>query len=115
VIRSNTDPRAYVLSDYQELNFHAKRRSTYQGAEISAALVEQGQITAKQLIAEMETYDVKMVILDVSPETGHQLITLPDYTSFVSYLERNFDLLGRFSRSEQLLEVHLRGMPDSQD
>jgi 4-amino-4-deoxy-L-arabinose transferase-like glycosyltransferase len=109
LIRSQTDAEAYVISDYQELNFHAARRSTYLGAEISQVVVEgEERITGAQLIDEIEKDHVQMVILDVSPETAHQLVNLVDYERFYSFVQENFALLGRFPRSEQLLEIYVR-------
>ena len=109
LIRSQTDAEAYVISDYQELNFHAARRSTYLGAEISQVVVEgQERITGALLIGEMEKDRVQMVVLDVSPETAHQLKNLVDYEQFYSYIQENFALLGRFPRAGQLLEIYIR-------
>jgi len=108
LIRSQVDEKAYLISDYQELNFHAARRSTYLGAEISQVVVEGEQITGAQLIEEIEENPVKMVILDVSPETAHHLVNLVDYEQFHAYVEENFELLGRFPRSRQLLEIYIR-------
>jgi len=108
LIRNQTDDKAYLISDYQELNFHAARRSTYLGAEISLVMIRSGRITGAQLIEEIKENPVKMVILDVSPETAHQLVNLADYEQFHSYVEENFELLGRFPRSRQLLEIYIR-------
>ena len=108
LIRNQTDDKAYLISDYQELNFHAARRSTYLGAEISQVVVEGEQITGAQLIEEIKENPVKMIILDVSPETARHLVNLVDYEQFRSYVEENFELLGRFPRSRQLLEIYIR-------
>lgn len=110
LIRSQTDAEARIISDYQELNFHAARRSTYLGAEISQVVVEgQERITGAQLIEEMEQNRVQMVVLDVSPETAHHFANLADYDQFYSYIQENFALLGQFPRAGQLLEVYIRG------
>ena len=109
LIRSQTGAEAYVISDYQELNFHAARRSTYLGAEISQVVVEGGEkITGAQLIEEIKENPVQMVILDVSPETSHHLKNLVDYEQFHSYIQENFALLGQFPRAGQLLEIYVR-------
>ena len=97
-----------LLSDYQELNFHAARASTYLGAEISQAMIEDGKITGAKLIDDIERYPVTMVIIDVSPRTAHQLVNLPDYEQFHAYLEEQFTLLGQFRRGDQLLELYTR-------
>jgi 4-amino-4-deoxy-L-arabinose transferase-like glycosyltransferase len=112
LIRSRIDEAAYLLSDYQELNFHAARRSTYLGAEISRGMVGSEQITGERLIEEIKKYQVEMVILDVSSETAHQLVNLTDYERFHAYVKENFELVGRFPRSVQLLEIYVRDKAD---
>ncbi|MCR4406247.1 MAG: glycosyltransferase family 39 protein [Anaerolineae bacterium] len=109
LIRNQTDAEARIISDYQELNFHAARRSTYLGAEISQVVVEgQERITGAQLIGEMEKDRVQMVILDVSPETAHHFVNLTDYEQFYSYIQENLALLGRFPRAGQVLEIYIK-------
>ncbi len=108
LIRSQTGEEAYLLSDYQELNFYAARRSTYLGAEISYVRVTSQQITGEKLIAEMQEYPVKMIIVDVSSKTGYHLAALADYAPFHSYVEKNFEFLGRYPRAEQWLEIYVR-------
>ncbi|HID86831.1 MAG TPA: phospholipid carrier-dependent glycosyltransferase, partial [Anaerolineae bacterium] len=71
-IQARIPPDAHVLSDYQGLNFYARRPSTYSGAEISYVVAAGGQVTGADLIAEIEEADVKMVLVDVSPQTAHQ-------------------------------------------
>ncbi|MBU0703306.1 MAG: hypothetical protein KKC18_05510, partial [Chloroflexi bacterium] len=98
----------HVLSDYQEINFHAHRLSTYLGAEISYVVVASGQITGADLIAEIEAVDVKMVLVDVSPQTAHHMVKLLDYKDFRAYLQDHFTLLNVLNRGEQQLEVYSR-------
>jgi len=112
-IQDKTPPGATVLSDYQALNFNAQRPSTYLGAELSGFLTSSGQITGADLIEEIETTDVQMVIMDVSPETGHHMVNLVDYDMFRSYVHSNFTLQSVLHRADQQLEVYLRH-PSSQ-
>jgi len=112
LMRRETDEQAYVISDYQELNFYAGRRSTYRGAEISLAMIEGGQISRSLLTEEMERFPVEMIVIDVSPETGHHLSALPDYDSFRSQVDKHYELLGQFSRSAQVLEIYIRNRND---
>jgi len=95
-----------VLSDYQELNFYARRPSTYLGAEISHVVVASGQITGADLIWEIEAMDVRMVIVDVSPQTAHHMVGLLDYENFRVYLQNHFTLLDVLPREGQQLEVY---------
>jgi len=85
-----------VLSDYLELNFHAHRRSTYLGSEISHVAIRSGAITGAKLIKEIEAQGVKMVIIDVSPSTGHHMVSLSDYQEFRAYISGRFELALRF-------------------
>jgi 4-amino-4-deoxy-L-arabinose transferase-like glycosyltransferase len=107
-IQVRTSPDTYVLSDYQELNFHARRPSTYSGAEISYVIVAAVQITGADLITEIETVDVRMVIVDVSSQTAHHMVNLRDYEDFRAYLQEHFALLDVLPRGEQQLEIYLR-------
>ena len=107
-VQDQTFSSDYVLSDYQEINFYARRPTTYSGAEISSVVVASGQITGADLIAEIEAVDVKMVLVDVSPQTTHQMVKLLDYEDFRAYLQDHFTLLDVLTRGEQQLEVYSR-------
>ena len=105
-IQAATGPQDYVISDYQELNFHARRASTYFGAEISYVIVDGGTITGEKLIAEIEALDVQLIVMDIAPEEGHQLIRLNDYEVFQAYLDSHFVLLDVLPRSTQRLAIY---------
>jgi len=107
-IQARIPPDAHVLSDYQELNFYARRPSTYSGAEISHVVVAGGQVTGADLITEIEAADVKMVIVDVSPQTAHHMVNLQDYEGFRAYIQQRFTLLDVLPRGEQQLEIYFR-------
>ena len=107
-VQAQTCPGDYVLSDYQEINFYARRPSTYLGAEISYVVIASGQTTGADLIAEIEDMDAKMIIVDVSPQTGHQIVKLKDYGDFHTYLQDHFTLLDILPRGDQQLEIYLR-------
>jgi len=49
-----------------------------------------------------------MVILDVSPDTAHQLVNLLDYELFVDFLKQEFMLSDTLPRGRQLLEIYTR-------
>ncbi len=107
-IQARVPPDAYVLSDYQELNFYARRPSTYLGSELSGVVLAGGTMQGTDLIGEIESFDVRMVIVDVSPQTAHHLVRLPDYDAFYAYLQQHFVLLDVLPRNGQLLEIHYR-------
>ena len=65
-ISNLVDADTKVLSDYQELNFHAKRISTYHGAELSFVIIDGGSLTGEMLIIEMKENIVGLVVIDVS-------------------------------------------------
>jgi 4-amino-4-deoxy-L-arabinose transferase-like glycosyltransferase len=108
-IRSRTSPEDHVLCDYGELIFHAERPTTYWGAEISRAVALSGLVSGARLIEEIEAYDVRIVLVDSSPKTAHHLASLPDYVDLRQYLQQHFDLIWRFPRHDQLIEVYQRG------
>lgn len=114
-IQKHTSPNDRVLSDYQEINFYARRPSTYSGAEISQVVIASKQYTGADLIAEIEAQDVKVVLLDISPQTGHQLVNLEDYDTFRAYLQDHFTLLDTLPRGEQRLEIYLAPENDRED
>jgi len=105
-IQAHTAPSDVVLSDYAGLNFFSRRPSTYYGASLSRGATSSGQVTGADLIAEIETMDVKMVLVDVSPKTAHQMVSLRDYEDFRAYLQQHFSLLIVLPRGEERLEVY---------
>lgn len=108
-IQALTAPDAFVLSDYQALNFHARRPSTYSGAELSGFYAASGQVTGEDLMREMEDTNTQVVVVDVSPDTAHHMIRLRDYEDLRAFLEERFRLLDVVPRGDQLLEIHVRG------
>ncbi len=106
LIQNEIPPDAYLLSDYQELNFHAQRRSTYLGAEISYVVVAGGSITGEELINEMVKNEVAMVIIDVSPNTGNHLHKLRDLDLFYDHLDKYYSLSWTISRGDQILNIY---------
>jgi hypothetical protein len=103
-IQAATDEDDFIISDYQGLNFYARRRTTYWGASLSAGAAASGQITGRKLMEEMQANDVKMVLLDTA---GDHILRLRDYPCLRGYLEANFRQISRFKREEQRLEVYL--------
>lgn len=108
LIASQTAPDDLVVSDYQELNFHAQRASTYHGAEISYVITDGGALTADLLIAEMETGAAQLLLIDVSEQTGHHLVALRDYDKLRSYVQKGFQHIETVRRQGQELEIYRR-------
>ena len=106
VIEALVPPDEPLVSDYQELNFHAGRRSTYLGAEISHVVVAGNSITSDRIIHEIKADNVRMVILDVSSMPGPHLGSLQDYKAFRTFLQKNFALVDTIRRESQLLEIY---------
>ncbi|MEA3408669.1 MAG: glycosyltransferase family 39 protein, partial [Chloroflexota bacterium] len=106
-IQEHTAPDDAVMSDYPGLNFYAQRRTTPKAAGISRGAAKGGQITGAELIEEIETYDVKMVLLNVA-HGSHQFVMLRDYETFKYYLQTNFYLAMRRKYDYRLLEVYAK-------
>lgn len=111
-IQARTTQDAYVVSDYQELNFYSRRPSTPLGAEISYVVLDSGQINEDDLIRDIEDTEAEMVILDVSPKTAHHLVNIRSYGKFHSYLEESFTLVDVVPRADQRLEIYLRDIKE---
>jgi len=107
-IQAYTAPSDVVLSDYAGLNFFSRRPSTYYGASLSRGATSSGQVTGADLVAEIEAMDVKMVLVDVSPKTAHQMVNLRDYEDLRAYLQQHFTLLAVLPRGEERLEVYYK-------
>jgi len=106
-IQAHTGPDGHVLSDYPGLNFFAQRRTTPLAAGISRGAAKSGQIMGRDLISEIEAYDVQMVIINVA-QGAHQLTFLRDYPQFKQYVQTHFHLAGRTIRDYRLLELYHR-------
>ncbi len=106
-IQAHTAPDDYILSDYPGLNFFARRKTTPLAAGISRGAAKSGQIMGRDLIGEIEAYEVQMVILNVA-QGAHQLANLCDYPAFKQYVQTHFHLAGRTIYDYRLLELYHR-------
>ncbi len=102
-----TDPSDYVLSDYPGINVAARRRTTPLGSGLSEGATDSGQITGRDLIQEIEAYDVQVVLLNVGPG-AHQLVSLVDYDEWKQYVQTHFHLVGRPTYDSRPIEVYAR-------
>jgi hypothetical protein len=108
IIESQTGADDVILADDIGLGYYARRRTTYSGAALSHGAVTSGQITGELLIDEMVATNTRMVIMDRSLLTGNHMVFLRDFPRYHRFLEANFELLGRFRRDYQELEIWLR-------
>jgi hypothetical protein len=108
IIKEHTGPEDFLLADDIGLGFYARRATTYSGAALSHGAVTSGQITGERLIDEMVTSNTRLVVMDQSLLTGNHMVFLRDYPRYHRFLEANFELLGRFRRDYQELEMWLR-------
>jgi len=106
-IQQHTDRGAYVMSDYPGINFFAQRPTTPTAAGISRGAASSGQIMGSTLVAEIEAYDVKMVLLNVA-HGSHQFVRLLDYGYFKRYVQDHFSLAERRQYGYRLMEIYAR-------
>jgi 4-amino-4-deoxy-L-arabinose transferase-like glycosyltransferase len=107
-IQTHTEPTDVVLADYPEINFYARRPTTYHGSSLSGGAVSGGQTSGAILVEELQATGARLVLIDVSPDTAHQLINLRDYADFRAYLERQYQVVDTLPRGWQMLEVWMR-------
>jgi hypothetical protein len=123
-IKKNTDLDDYVVSDYGDTIFYARRKSTPLMSGISEAAVLRGGITVKKAIAELENYRVKMVLIHKrggipknltlifgTPFGPHHIISLiksKEGPEFLDYLDKHYILKGSFNRIGQIFDVYYR-------
>ncbi len=106
-IASHTELDDIVLADYAALNVYARRPSVPQASIIAGGRVRGGFVTGAELIEEIESRGVVMVVLHVSGgDPGpHHLVDLRDFDEFYAYLHDHFDLVSNFNRAGQVMEI----------
>ena len=52
-LEKNSNKNDYIMSDYGELNFYAKRKTTLKMASLSKSAIQCGGITSDKLIKEL--------------------------------------------------------------
>jgi len=123
-IRKNTQEKDYVMAEYGEILFHAKRRTTPLMAGISKSAVDNGVITSDRLISELENYPVKMVLVHReggipkelslffgTPYEPHHLSTLinsKDGSKFTDYLRKNYLLVDTLNRTGEIFDIYYK-------
>lgn len=109
LIERASPPGSAMVSDYQGLNFYARRPGTYSSSGISTGAARSGQITGERLIAEMDAADVQMVILEMGA-TSPRLRSMPDFPDFYRYVQASYQLIATrpwsYPRGKQWLEIY---------
>jgi 4-amino-4-deoxy-L-arabinose transferase-like glycosyltransferase len=107
-----TPPDDLVLSDYSELNFYARRPTTYAGASLSEGAVAGGQTSwaspesAHRLRDELGGRLPRLLVLDTATEFAH-LGFLPDRDAFLAWVaERYGPPAGYLQRHHQVFAVY---------
>jgi len=123
-IEGHTDKGDYVVADYGDTLFYARRRSTPLMSGISEAAVLRGGITVDDAIDELEKYHVKLVLIHKrggipedlasifgTPFEPHHIISLiksKDGYKFMGYLNKHYVETGTFNRIGQIFEIYTR-------
>jgi hypothetical protein len=123
-IKENTDKDDYVMCDYAELNFYAKRKTTPKVAGMSKAAVDCGGINSDRLINELNSFPVKLVLLHLEggipaelspffelaygPHHFDSLIHSKTGAKFMNYIQANYNFVKTFNRSGQIFNVYKR-------
>lgn len=100
-IEALSSPEDIVFSDYQEFNFLAQRASTFQGAEISSVIIQNGIISGEAIIDELESNGADLVILD---RDGSHLSSLEDLDLLDTFLSEHYQLNQTVDRSTRFNE-----------
>ncbi len=101
-----TEPDELLLSDYSELNFYARRPTTYSGASLSAGAAGSGQITWQRIEDELDGRLPPLVLLDADTEYAH-LSFLTDRPVMDAWLAEHYGpAAGALQRAHQRYRVY---------
>lgn len=103
-----TAPDDLFLSDYSELNFYARRPTTYSAASLSAGAAQSGQITWRRLAEELNGRLPPLVVMDTDPEYAHtRFFKGEDRAAFEAWLGEHYGPpAGSFRRDVQSYDVY---------
>jgi len=123
-IKKHTADDDYVVADYGDILFHARRKTTPFMAAMSKSAVDSGVITSDKLIRELQKYRVKMILIHreggIARDLGYYLgnpyephhfsalISSKDGSKFVSYFSREYQFITNYNRSGQIFGVYVR-------
>jgi hypothetical protein len=123
-INKNTAESEYVVADYGDIIFYAKRKTLPITSSVSKSTFACNVITGEKLISQFQKHPVKLVLIHkkggiperlsiVLGETflPHHFVTLlntEEGVKFTSYLKENFKLKGSFNRTGQIYDIYVR-------
>ena len=106
-VRGNTAAGDYIFGDDPIINFLARRTCPPRLVDVSGAMTRSGQITAADIRAECERYQVKLILVEKGP-SAHHLKNLKDYSQFQAYLAQSYDFAGTMPREFLMVDVYRR-------
>lgn len=107
-IALTTAPDDIVLSDYSELNFYARRPTTYSAASLSSGAARSGQISWSRIRAEFEALgrEPALIVREIGSPYSHLAQLHPDDAAAMeAWLEANTVRAGTLRRDAQVFEV----------
>jgi hypothetical protein len=123
-ISENTKAADYVLTDYGEINFYARRKTIPIAAAFSLGAIKQGFITVDKLIKEIDAYPVRLIAIHerggavvwqrdvfanrLLPHHFRALINSPDGFKFKDYLKEHYLAVSSFDRQGQIFCIYLK-------
>lgn len=96
-----TAPGEAILSDYSELNFYARRPTTYSAASLSSGAVQSGQIDWPRLAEEIrQTQPPALLTLELdSPESHLRYLSPADHAAFEAWRDARYAPAGTLVRT----------------
>jgi len=123
-VKRHTTEDDYVVADYGDILFHARRKTTYLMAGMSQSAVDNSVITSDKLINEFESYPVKMVLIHreggipekqgfffgtpYAPHHFSTLINSKDGSKFINYLREHYLLTDTFNRNGEIFDIYYK-------
>ena len=97
-----------VLSDYSELNFYARRPTTYSAASLSSGAAQSGQISWARIRSELDEAGQlpALIVREIDSPYSHLAQLWPDdLAAFESWVAERYVRLGTLQRDAQKFEV----------
>lgn len=110
VIDALTAPDDVVLSDYSELNFYARRRTTHAAASLSMGAVASGQITWRRIAADLARTGDRPALVALETESPYSHLSYlhgDDRAAFFAWLAEGYADIGGTQRAAQRYRLHL--------
>jgi len=110
VLAALSGPDDVVLSDYSELNFYARRPTTYAAASLSTGAVSSGQITWRRIADDLQRSGKEPALLALetgSPYSHLSYLSGDDRAAFQAWIEAGWHDVGGIERGPQKYRLHL--------